>query len=294
MKKIKYFSVLASMILLSFCARVEPEFDANGHFETTEILVSAENPGRLIFFELEPGTQVERGQLVGMVDTMPLSLKKDQVKSQVHAALVKIPGIIAQKNVVAKEIEALEFEKNRLSSLVTDGAATQKQLDDLVHTIDIAMARLKTFDTQIQSVRAESQVLEAQLNLYDDQISRSAVLAPIDGLVLERYVRESELVSPGKILFSIAATESMELKAYISGAQLSQVEIGQSVKVRIDWGENQSREYQGTISWVADEAEFTPKIIQTRDERVNLVYAIKIQVKNDGKIKIGMPGEVIF
>ncbi len=294
MNIIKYFSILAGIILLTSCGKEEQGFDANGHFETKEILVSAENPGRLVFFSIETGAKVKKGQFVGLVDTTALFLKKQQVKAQVKAALVKIPGIIAQKNVVEEEIKALDFEIVRMSSLVREQAATQKQLDDLVHAKDIAMARLKTFDSQTQSVRAERGVLEAQLKLYDDQIRRSAIEVPIDGLVLERYVRESELLSPGKILFSIAATADMELKTYISGAQLSEVEIGQEVKVRIDWGENDYREYPGTISWVSGEAEFTPKVIQTKDERVNLVYAMKIQVKNDGKIKIGMPGEVIF
>ena len=294
MKNIKYIPLLLSIIILSSCGGEEQEFDANGHFETTEIKVYAENPGRLVFFSPETGSMLEKGQLIGLVDTTSIYLKKEQASAQIKAALAKIPGIRAQKNVVAKEIGGLEFEKSRISKLVKDGAATQKQLDDLNHAIDIAYARLETFDSQVQSVRAEKNVIETQLSLYNDQISRSAIKAPITGLVLEKYIQESELVSPGRILFSMASVTNMELKAYISGVQLSQVEIGQIVKVRIDWTNEEYREYSGTITWISDEAEFTPKIIQTKEERVNLVYAFKIQVKNDGKIKIGMPGEVIF
>ena len=294
MKNNKYLAIPAIMILLTFCAKPGEEYDANGHFETREVLVSSENSGRLVSFIIEAGMTVNKGQVVGMVDTMALFLNKEQVNARVEAAMLKIPGIKAQKNVVVKEIEALDFEISRVASLVKNKAATQKQLDDLHHTRSVANARLEAFETQIMSVKAEVRVLEAQLDLLNEQISRSAIKAPIDGLVLERYARESEIVSPGKILFSVASTSKMELKAYISGSQLSMVEIGQTVKVRIDWEETDYREYRGIITWVADEAEFTPKIIQTKEERVNLVYAIKIQVENDGKIKIGMPGEAIF
>jgi len=294
MKRFRYLAIITAIILLSFCARNEKEFDANGHFETTEYLVSGENPGRLVFFSVEPGMNLKKEQIVGVVDTMALTLRKEQVVAQINAALAKIPGIKSQKSVVEKEVESIEFELDRVNKLVNNNAVPRKQFDDLIHKIGIAKARLKTFDAQIQSVMAETEVMKAQLNLYNDQISRSAIKAPVDGLVLERYARESEMVSAGKILFSMAATKTMELKAYISGAQLSQIEIGQDVKIRIDWGEEEYREYPGKISWVSDEAEFTPKIIQTHDERVNLVYAIKILVENDGKIKIGMPGEVIF
>ncbi len=294
MKYIKYYSILSGLMFLTFCGKVEKDFDANGHFETTEIHIYAENPGRLVYFSPESGTVLKKDQLVGLIDTTAFNLQKEQAKARIDAALVQIPGVAAQKNVVVKEIETMDFEINRISKLVKDGAATQKNLDDLVNKKKVAIARMNTFDHQIKSIRAETNVINSQIELIDNQIEHSKINAPIDGLVLERFASESELVAPGKILFSMAAVDEMDLKAYVSGAQLSSIALGQSVTVRIDWEESDYMEYQGIISWVSAEAEFTPKIIQTKEERVNLVYAIKIRVKNDGKIKIGMPGEVIF
>jgi HlyD family secretion protein len=159
---------------------------------------------------------------------------------------------------------------------------------------EVATARLATFKTQIDAVKAETNVLRAKLDLYNDQMEKSVIKAPLDGTVLERFANKSELVTPGKLLFTMADLDNMELKAYVSGEQLSQIELDQNATIRIDWEEGSYREYPGKISWISSEAEFTPKIIQTKEERVNLVYSIKLIVKNDGKIKIGMPGEVIF
>ncbi len=294
MKYLKFYPVFLIAIMLTNCKNTEPTFDANGHFETKEIHVFAENSGRLVSFLADAGDRLAKDQAVGMVDTTTLYLQKQQAEAGIGAALVKIPGVKAQKEVVAKEIASLDFEISRISRLVKDGAATQKNLDDLLNRKEVAIARLNTFDYQIRSIYSETNVIKAQIALIDSQIERSQIKAPISGLVLERFVSESELVGPGKILFSMAAVDEMELKAYVSGSQLSGLVIGQELTVRIDWNEADYKEYKGTINWISGEAEFTPKIIQTKEERVNLVYAIKIKVKNDGNLKIGMPGEVVF
>lgn len=294
MRLIRYISISGFIIFFTFCGRDQEAFDAFGHFETEETNVYAENPGRLIDFNVEAGMIVDSGYLAGLVDTSGLILQKKQVFAQIRSAEQKIPGIMAQKNVVEREISAMDFEISRLKRLVESGAATQKQLDDLQNKKMVAEARLVTFDKQVQSVKAEIGVLKAQIEIIEDQVGRSLIKSPFKGTILETFVKESELVSPGKVLFSLAGMESMTLKAYVSGNQLSQIELGQDVKIRIDWQDDTYREYSGSIFWISDEAEFTPKIIQTKEERVHLVYAIKIRVKNDGKLKIGMPGEVIF
>ena len=294
MKSIIITTVFASVLLVTACSGDERGFDASGHFETTEIKVFAENPGRLIEFSIEAGDILEKGQIVGQVDTSSIKLQINQVKASIYAARSKIPGIDSQANVVEKEIEIIEKEIERLEGLVGAGAASHKQLDDLVNQREILKARLVTFTTQEEAVIAETRVLEAKLDLYRDQVSKSLIKAPVTGTVLECFTSETELVSPGKLLFTIADLKEMELKAYVSGKQLSSIELGQKVTVRIDWEDEGYREYPGKIKWIASEAEFTPKIIQTKEERVNLVYSVKILVQNDGKIKIGMPGEVIF
>lgn len=294
MKSINLLAMICSIAFVSSCSGDNDDFDAFGHFETTEINVFAENPGQLIEFIVEPGMILNKDQVVGLIDTSSIALNIKQVEASIKAAMAGIPGILSQERVVQKEIEIMNGEIGRLEGLVSGGAASRKQLDDMVNQKEVATARLMTFKTQIDAVRAETGVLKAKLDLYNDQLEKSVIKAPLDGTVLERFTSKSELVTPGKLLFTMADLNNMELKAYVSGEQLSQIEAGQEARVRIDWEEGSYREYSGKIIWISSEAEFTPKIIQTKEERVNLVYAIRIFVRNDGKIKIGMPGEVIF
>lgn len=292
MKKRKSSLVLI-LLLLTACANKDDLSDAYGNFESIPVLVSSESQGRILVLEVEEGQRLEVNERVGMIDTVPLHLKKLQLIASIRASSSKAISLEAQVKAQQVQLRNLEREYERIIALLTDGAATNKQRDDLEGSMEVMRAQIESMDTQFGTIDAEKKMLGIQVRQVDDQIQRASILNPVEGVVLQKYKQAGEIMAPGQPIYKIASLDTLILRAYISGSQLSAVTIGQQVRVRYDTSDTVS-EIKGTVSWIASQAEFTPKIIQTREERVNLVYAIKVRVANDGSLKIGMPGEVKF
>jgi HlyD family secretion protein len=280
------------------CSNDNGDFDATGTFESEEIIVSSEATGKLIKFDIEEGYEIKQNQIVGIVDTTQLHLKKKQLLSSITAVLSKQPDISAQLAALQKQIETTEVEKKRIENLVKLDAATTKQLDDVNSQLEVLNKQYTATKSSLtitkQGLQSETLPLIAQVEQIEDQIKKSYIINPIDGTVLARYANQDEITSNGKALYKIANLSEMTLRAYVDGDQLGEIKLGQKVKVYIDKGEGEQKEMSGEIYWVSSKAEFTPKTIQTKDERANLVYAIKVKVINDGYLKIGMYGEVKF
>lgn len=296
--KIKLLFPILAFLLLSACEAPEDTADAYGNFESRELLVSAETSGKIIQLEVEEGQRLQKGQLVAMIDTTQLHLKKLQLQASIQTISGKTQDIQAQVDVLQEQKKNLLREKARVEALLKDKAATPKQLDDIVGQIEVVDRQIlatkdqnKTFN---KGVLGEINPIRIQIEQMEDQLRKSYVYNPIEGTVLLKMAEASEFTAAGKTLYKIANLETLELRAYVSGAQLPHVQIGDEVEVYIDENATENKQYSGTVTWISDQAEFTPKIVQTKEERVNLVYAIKIKVKNDGALKIGMPGEVLF
>lgn len=279
-------------LLLNSCNGKGDKADAYGTFETDEITISAEATGKLLKFGIEEGENVKKDQEVGIIDSIQLYLKLKQLSSQVEAVKARIPNINAQSDVQVEQLNVLQIEYDRAKKMFADGAATQKQIDDIEGRLSLARKQKDAIDVQRSSVMAEIPVINAQIEQIKDQLRRCKVINPTDGKVLVTYVNQFENVMQGKSLYKLANMDNMYLRAYISGNQLHSFQPGSKVKVYIDKENDQLIEMEGVVTWVSAEAEFTPKIIQTREERVKLVYPIKVKVKNDGSIRIGMPAEV--
>ena len=290
-------SMLLSLFLYS-CSNGDGDFDATGTFESEEIIVSSEAMGKLVMFQVEEGMQLKQNQIVGIIDTTQLHLKKKQLLSSITAVLSKQPDISAQLAALQKQIETTEIEKKRFENLVSLDAATTKQLDDVNSQLEVLNKQYTATKSSLtitkQGMQSETLPLIAQVEQIEDQIKKSIIINPFDGTVLTRYAKQDEITSNGKALYKIADLSEMTLRAYVDGDQLGQIKLGQKVKVYVDKGEGDQKEMIGEIYWVSSKAEFTPKTIQTKDERANLVYAIKVKVINDGYLKIGMYGEVKF
>lgn len=301
-------------LLLAFsCQKSAPKADAYGNFEADDLIVSSEVAGKILEFKVEEGQQLKAGDEVGKVDAEQLILKREQLQASIRAVAAKSPAIAAQLAVFEKQtasvnqqIATLEREKRRVEALIKSDAATTKQLDDINAQIDAAHRQLDviteqrssanaTLSTQKSGLLAEILPLQKQIAQLDDQIAKSKLQNPADGTVLVKYASAGEVTAFGKPLYKIADLSHMILRAYVAGNQLGNVKLGQQVKVFVDGGDGNMKETSGKISWISSKAEFTPKVVQTREERVNLVYAVKIDVANpDGAYKIGMPGEVRF
>jgi HlyD family secretion protein len=288
------FLVTTTFLFLSSCSNKNGKSDAFGNFETVEVLVSTEMSGKLLEFSAEEGKIYKAGDILGLIDTVQLSLKRDQIVAQRKASSSKIANIQSQIDVQLETKKSLDIDKDRIEKLVKDKAVPTKQLDDINGKINVIESQVASIKTQNSAVLSEITSMDRQIDQITDQIKRCKVVNPINGSVLEKYVEPTEIVAPGKALYKIADMEQMNLRVYISGAQLPAVKIGQKVKVLIDKDEKGTESLEGAVTWISSQAEFTPKIIQTKEERVNLVYAMKISVKNDGRLKIGMPGEVKF
>ena len=297
MKNVLLFMFGLTMILSS-CADDKRDADAYGNFEADEIILSSEVPGKIISIYGDEGMTVDSNQVIAQIDTIQLNLKKLQLEAAIKAVLTKTKDIAPQINVLLEQKNQLEREKRRFEKLVSDSAAPSKQLDDIKSQIAVleknVIATQSTLSKGNSGVLSEVEPLRIRILQIEDNIQRSTIKSPSQGTILKQYAFQGELANVGRSLFKIAKIDFINLKAYIAGSQLSNVKLGQQVTVRIDNGEKEFYEYTGTINYISPKAEFTPKIIQTKEERVNLVYSIKIKVKNDGKIKIGMPGEVIF
>lgn len=283
-------------ILLTFlasCATDDDRADAYGNFEATEIMVSSQASGPLIVFDVQEGQQLQKGQKVGFIDTIALDLKRRQLMAQREAVLAKNPGVAAQIAVLRQQIANLQVDQQRVKNMLSEGAATQKQLDDINGQLNVVEKQILTATSQNAGIAAELKSVDAQLAILNDQIARSYVINPEEGTVLMKYAEQSEITSAGKMLYKTGDLNNMELRAFISGSQLAEVKIGATVRVKYDTENGQMGETTGKISWIASTAEFTPKIVQTKEQRTNLVYAMKVTVQNsNGMLKIGMPGEV--
>ena len=294
MKKIL---VLASaMLIMSACGNKEKEFDATGTFEATETTVSAEQTGTLLTFDIEEGNEVEAGTQVGLIDTTQLWLKLQQLDATKRVYENQKPDTQKQIAATRQQLQKARQEQQRYRELVADGAAPSKMLDDATNQVKVLErqleAQLSTFNAQLSTLNSQQAATDVQANQLRDQLQKCHILVPISGSVLEKYAERGEFVATGKPLFKIADTRQMFLRAYVTSAQLQDIKVGQPVTVFADYGDGQRRSYEGKISWISSRSEFTPKTILTDDERADLVYAVKIAVKNDGYIKIGMYGEV--
>ncbi|MCP4313926.1 MAG: HlyD family efflux transporter periplasmic adaptor subunit [Bacteroidetes bacterium] len=292
MKRIHTYILLVFIPLLS-CNNDEEQVDAYGNFEAIEVMVSAETSGLILEFPFREGDRLKEGQVVASVDTIQLVLQREQLQSGKASLGARIKTLEAQVKASRVQLENLEREKKRIDKLVEGGAATSKQQDDIDGQIELLKAQIVATKSQKTSVYAERSTLEIQILQVDDRIRKSSLKSPGDGVILTKYKEKGELATPGQPLYKMANMDELILRAYISGNQLSSVNAGVSVTVQFDVAEGVEKT-SGTVSWVSQRAEFTPKIIQTREERVNLVYAIKVLVPNDGSLKIGMPGEIIF
>lgn len=298
--KRNFISIILLIVTFLFasCSDGNGDFDATGTFESEEIIVSSEAMGKIVKFDVDEGTQLKHSQIVGVIDTTQLHLKKKQLLASVKAVLSKQPDINTQLASLQKQIETAETEKHRIENLVKSNAATTKQLDDVNSQLEVLRKQYDATKSSLTiskvGLQNETLPLTAQIEQIEDQIRKSYITNPIDGTVLTRYAKLDEITSTGKALYKIANLKDMTLRAYVNGNQLGEIKLGQKVKVFVDKGNNEQKEMSGEIYWVSSKAEFTPKTIQTKDERANLVYAIKVKVANDGYLKIGMYGEIKF
>lgn len=286
------------MALFSACGNGTPKYDATGTFETTEVLVSAEASGRLLYFDIEEGMLLKAGEEVGVVDTVQLYLKKLQLEASLKSVEEQRPDILKQVAATKEQISAAQRERNRVANLLKVGAANQKQLDDAEDQLEVLRKQLvaqnSTLSNSHQSLTWQSSSVGIQVAQVEDQLKKCHITSPITGTVLAKYAEAGELTAMGTPLFKVADTEQMYLRAYITSEQLSQVKLGQKVTVFSDYGTDEHKQYPGVVAWISDTSEFTPKTILAKNERANLVYAVKIAVHNDGLLKIGMYGGVEF
>lgn len=296
--------------LLQSCGNKREHYDASGSFEADEVVVSSQLNGQLISFTVNEGDSLAKGQVVGIIDSTNLTLQRAQVKATIQSLSEKTSNVAPQIQLLQNQLavqqaqlQHLQYERDRTARLVKADAATGKQLDDLDAQIDVTRRQMEVTQQQIavqrsntatqnRSILSESAPLRQQAAQVEEQLSKARIENPISGTVITKYAEQGEVTAPGKALYKIADLSTLTLRAYITGAQLSQIKLGQQVKVLVDNGADKYRTYNGTIYWISDKAEFTPKTIQTKEERANLVYAVKIRVKNDGYLKIGMYGEV--
>lgn len=290
MKNIKILFLASLLGSLYSCSNGE-KADGYGNFEATEITVSSEANGKLEFLHVEEGQTLEKGAVVGLVDTLQLYLNKQQLLASMETVASKSGGVWSQVSVLNQQLQTAKIEQQRIQKMFTENAATQRQLDQANNQVDVLKKQIQNVETQNAPIVNEVKTIEAKVAQIDDQIAKSKITNPITGTVLTKYAEPSEIVSFGKPLYKIANMEEMTLRVYVGETQLPNIKIGQEVNVKIDSGE-EMKDYKGVISWISSAAEFTPKIIQTKEERVNLVYAVKITVKNDRSLKIGMPAEI--
>jgi len=289
----KYKTMIILLVfLLAGCSRNNEKSDGYGIFETDAVIVASEVQGKVLQLTVERGKQSEAGTVAVLIDTMQVRLKLNQIEAQKKAVMAGRKSVEAQVAVYQEQKRNLLNNLKRLEALFAEGAATQKQLDDLTGEMNVADRQIASIQTRFIQINSELEVLEAQRAATIDQLKRCKITSPVSGIVLDTYIEQGELATPGKALYKLAPLDELTLKVYVSGAQLPQLKIGQEVQVLVDKSETENQSFGGTIIWISPQAEFTPKIIQTKEERVKLVYAVKVAVKNDGTLKIGMPGEI--
>lgn len=293
MKRILFYS--ATLLTMVACGRGN-DFDATGTFEATEVVVSAEAAGRILSFDAEEGDAVQAGRQIGAIDTVQLYLQKLQLERQRASVMSNRPDIRKQAAALREQIAKQEIERSRVVNLLKDGAATTKQLDDIDASLKVLNGQLEallsTLGNNTAAIDENSSALELQIAQIEDRLKKSRIATPISGTVLAKYSEQGELAAVGRPLMKVADMENVYLRAYFTSDQLSSLKIGQEVTVTADFGGDEQIDYPGRITWIASESEFTPKNIQTKSSRASLVYAVKIAVKNDGRLKLGLYGEV--
>ena len=291
MKK-QYIFIATILLGFLYSCSSDEKADGYGNFEATEIIISSEATGKLEFLKVEEGEILEKAAVIGLVDTIQLYLNKQQLIASKATVASKSGGVWSQVSVLNQQLQTGKIEQQRIQNMFDEKAATQRQLDQANSQVDILKKQIQNVETQNSPIVNEVKAMDAKIAQINDQISKAKITNPISGTVLSKYAEAGEIVSFGKPLYKIANLEEMILRVYVSGTQLSNIKIGQEVQVKIDSEEEAMKSYKGEISWISSSAEFTPKIIQTKEERVNLVYAVKVIVKNDGGLKIGMPAEM--
>lgn len=290
-----HYKLLIGIFLISAgllsCNNNKDKADGYGNFEATEITVSAENNGKIMEFNIREGDILEKEAFLGFIDTISLALKKEQFLVSKDVIASKSRGVLSQISVLKAKLNTANINKTRIENLIKDNAGTQQQLDNITGEIDVLKQQIRSIELQNAPVVNELKSIDVQLKQIDDQINKSKIINPIKGTVLVKYAESGEISSFGKPLYKIADLSNMQLRVYISEPQLVNVKLGQDVTVKID-DQKKMKSYKAKVSWIASEAEFTPKIIQTKEERVALVYAVKVDVINDGSLKIGMPAEM--
>ena len=310
MKNLLFGIITIASLLIISCNRSENAFDASGTFEADETIVSSEMPGKILSFNVEEGMQIPKDSIVGSVDATNIDLQQQQVEASINALSEKTANVNPQVELLQNQLavqqsqlDNLVHERTRIENLLKSDAATPKQLDDINSQIDVVKKSMAVTQQQInvkkndiatqnRSILSEAEPLRKRVAQLEDQQQRANIVNPVSGTVITKYAEAGEITSSGKALYKIADLSELNLRAYVTGVQLPKIKLGQQVKVMIDQGEKKYKEYTGNIIWISDKAEFTPKTIQTKEERANLVYAIKVKVKNDGYLKIGMYGEV--
>ena len=288
MKKIITFIILASLVS---CNKNSEKADGFGNFEATEVTISAEANGKIDYLNLEEGAILEPKNQVGLIDTTQLHFNKQQLIASISTVYSKSANVLSQIKVLQEQLKTAQIEKKRIENMFAENAATKRQVDEIGGKVNVIQEQIKSVETQNAPIINEIKSIEVQIEKINDQILKSKIINPIKGTVLAKYAEPNEVTAFGKPIYKIADISEMTLRVYISETQLSQIKVGQNVIVKIDSGD-QMKSYPGTISWISSSAEFTPKVIQTKEERVNLVYAVKVKVKNDGALKIGMPAEM--
>jgi len=289
MKKLS--SILFMALGIISCQQDNEKADGYGNFEATEITISSEANGKIEFLKIEEGDVIPGKQLVGLVDTLQLHFAKQQLMASKITIASKSSNVVAQTKILQEQLKTAQQEKNRINNLYAENAATKRQVDDIAGQVKVIEAQIKSVATQNEPILNDLKAMDIQIAKITDQIAKCKIYNPINGTVLTKFAEQGEITAFGKPLYKIANLSEMILKMYISETQLSKIKIGEKVTVKIDADDN-TNTLAGTISWIASTAEFTPKIIQTKEERVHLVYAVKVKVKNNGRLKIGMPAEM--
>lgn len=285
---------LATALLATACNNNEAGADAYGNFEATEYMISAENNGKILQLNIDEGDVFAQKTHVGIIDTTQLFLQREQLKAQRTAIATGVQSILSRIAVFQEQISILKKDKARIDKMHADGAATIKEVDDINGKIKVTQKQIQSVRTENAKVLGELEAIDRKVDAIDDLISKSIIVVPQSATVLEKYHETYEMVAAGTPLFKLADLRTLDLRVYVDGTQLSQIKIGQKVEVLIDKSAEENQSMEGVITWISSQSEFTPKIVQTKAERVKLVYAVKVKVKNDGRLKIGMPGEIKF
>jgi HlyD family secretion protein len=297
----KLFALFLALLFFAgiiSCKNTKRSSDAYGVFEATEITVSSESNGKMLYFNVEEGNTYQHGEVLGCIDTVQIHLQLKQLDASIGAAMARRPDLPSQVRTLYNKLETLNKEKNRIATLVAANAASSKQLDDIVAEIDMTNSQIAAMESNLtitnKAIMEEVEAMRFQKMQFQDILTKSYIKAPITGTVLKKYIEPNELAFQGKPLFKIADLENMFIRVYITEDMLSTIRLGQSVDIHLDMPHDQEKVIEGVVSWISAKAEFTPKMIQTKNERVNLVYAVKVAFQNDGSAKIGMPGDVKF